>query len=404
MTPRWLLAAPLVLCAAFGACGGGGAATTTGTASPPPTLPPTATRTVTAPTRTATATPRLTATIPPAATATPDMARTPAPAVEPLDATMPGRELALRFVPAGAREVSFTDWTALKAYEGAHALTGASPFEEKTPFLASLGRAQWPASFYAGKKLKVHFTAWSWDTLDLDWEASFSAGGAAFVLKFPEGFDLGPVVAHFVEHRYAKDDYRGVPLYTHALDAKDEWVRTSEFAILNVGVLEQQNILLLATRADGVKAMIDAVGGAGDRERYRPAVAALGDVAAYTLGPVPSVCPFGALPPAVAPAPYDVAGLGYRYDAGVASASIVLGYDSATDAEAASEAIVAGADRGNSLRTKKPYAEVAFSVDDSEVVGPVVAIRVTPVDGLPSKVMQLIQSRDLGFAPCPAGS
>ena len=190
---------------------------------------------------------------------------------------MPGSQLALRFVPAGAKEVSFTDWSLIKSYAGAGALTGASPFEAKADFLLALTRTQAPAAFYAGSKLKTHHASWSWDTLDLDWEASFSAGGPAYVLKFPASFDLGAVIAHFQEHGYTKDEYRGVPLYTHELNVKDEWVRTSDFAILNVGVLEKQNILLLATRMDGVRHMIDGVAGEGDRERYRPAVEAMGD-------------------------------------------------------------------------------------------------------------------------------
>lgn len=388
-----VLGAAVALCFLFGACGGG-------SKSAPP-VAVTETRAPGSPTPQGTPTPTPTAS--PTVSATPTATPTAAPTVEPLDAGMPGRELALRFVPAGAKEVSFTDWSLIKSHEAAGDLTGASSFEAKSDFLLALTRTQAPASFYAGSKLKTHYASWSWDTLDLDWEASFSAGGPAFVLKFPESFDLGAVTAHFDEHGYARDEYRGVPLYSHELNVKDEWARTSEFAILNVGVLEKQNILLLATRMDGVRHMIDGVAGGGDRERYRMAVEAMGEVASYTVRPVPSACPFGALEPATPPAAYDVAGVGYRYEGESPLGTIVIGYGSAADAESSVDALSDGADAGKSLRTKKPYAEVAFTLDGSEVMDSVVALRVTPVDGQPRKLFQLIQSGDLGFAPCPDG-
>jgi len=127
-----------------------------------------------------------------------------------------GLSRALALIPTTAREVDVTDWTLLKAYEGAPALTSASPAAARHRFFTALTRDQATPANCSSQEDERNAASWSWDATDLSWEASsvFPDGAPACVLAFRPGFALAPVIAHFVRRGFHESLYHGVPIYT----------------------------------------------------------------------------------------------------------------------------------------------------------------------------------------------
>ena len=391
----------VVLLASAAACGGTGEPTPLAT-SPTATAPAATTAPMTStPTESPASSPTRTV-VPPE---TPTATGTPTPGVidrlPPLDPDQSPLARALSFAPSAATGVGFTDWSLIKHYEGAGAINSKSELKDRLHFLLSTTRNQTAGSFFAQTKAQDHAEWWSWDTTDLEWEASYDLNGSAYVLKFPEGFDLDGVVGHLRERGFAEVPYAGITIYTHELQLGTDWATTTEFAILNTAVLPEYGMLVMAKTIEDVQAVLNARAGFEHLDSIAGLAGTLGAPAAATIVTPPASCPF-ALPGAdVRPGrDYLAVGLAYRYDGDKLLGTIAIGYASEEDASADLDLRTDVATNGKSYRVKKPYSEVAFTVEGSRVSDSAIVIDVTPVGGRPSKLFQMVLGRDMAFAAC----
>ena len=92
-------------------------------------------------------------TAPPATTAPPDGTTVSSPLTA-----------ALSFAPADATQLYFTDWSAIKRYEGAEDISSRSPMEDRIDLLMSTTRGQAAASAFALQYMEQQAELWGWDS------------------------------------------------------------------------------------------------------------------------------------------------------------------------------------------------------------------------------------------------
>ncbi|MCY7418941.1 MAG: hypothetical protein LH650_10680, partial [Chloroflexi bacterium] len=195
------------------------------------------------------------------------------------DASLPRSNMSelVTFVPPAAETVGFTDWGRIKTSHGAQDVTGASPFEDKVAVGMSTTQDEAAASGFGFAHLRDHYDTWAFDAMDLDWEATIQGDSSPmFVLQFRDGFDLAPVAALFDDRGFTTTQIRGGLLRTHAMSL-DDWLRATEFAILNTAFLDDGRTLVLSGDEAQVRDLAANHGG-------YPAVPALDATAAVLDG------------------------------------------------------------------------------------------------------------------------
>ncbi len=222
-----------------------------------------------------------------------------APATGRAQTPQPAADLrqALTMAPITASTVSFTDWALLKQYEGASGLTSKSGAQDRLRFILSLTKDQAEASAYGLSYFVGHATAWGWDSTDLLWEINVqtASGSPAYVLRFRDDFDFAPVVAHFIKRGFSRNEYHGVPIYSHNLDFTASWATSSDLAIFNTAVLATKRTLVLSGSAESVRGVLDVIRGAAPAltgDRWTPAtISRLDTMAAAMILPGAGACP-----------------------------------------------------------------------------------------------------------------
>lgn len=130
----------------------------------------------------------------------------------------------LAVVPRDLTEVMllFTDWS----YD--------SPVKLRLELEQHASRDLAAASAYALAHIQSHSVTWGWDTADLVWEANVVSRELPpiHILRLRNDFDFSPVAAHFIERGFQTESH-GAVVYTHALDVRADWIRTTELSILN---------------------------------------------------------------------------------------------------------------------------------------------------------------------------
>lgn len=321
-------------------------------------------------------------------------------------------------LPPSGSDVAFTDWDRIRASQGAQELTGDSSLDDKVAFLMATSLDEAAASGYALARLRGHRDAWGFDTLDLDWEATYSADGPpVFVLRFRDGFDLAPVAARFDERGFSTTEQRGAVIRSHEMDPSADWLSTTEFAILNTAFLDDGRTLVLSSGLDGLEAVL--------RGRYRrgpltpPAIrailAALDGASAAWLAVGPGTCLAFTMPPLdigdpraslrpmpSAPVlhPYTVLGVAYERPGWDPIGRIAMGFFDDDSAQADAAARVELARTGLSLRARVPYSEAVFTVEDSRVQDHALVLEVAPKDDQPRRLFDMVFARDMSFAGC----
>ena len=265
-----------------------------------------------------------------------------------------------------------------------------------------------------------HADAWGWDSTDLVWEITLTHDAPpAYVLRFRDNFDFAPITRRFDERGFTQSQHNGATIYSHEMDLKADWLRQTEFAILNTAVLADDKTLILSPSIDNVKAILDARRDrgrslAGD-EAFSATADRLGEVAATLLTRSAEACaglaqmPSARLPDSlktllVQLSPlqaYGVLGIGYRYEDGEPIGLLVLHYASADDAQADLESRKQLVEEGYSLRVGRPYSEAILTLDTASVEGSDIVLRVNPVNDMPRRLIELGFTRDLIFAACP---
>jgi hypothetical protein len=345
---------------------------------------------------------------------------------------------ALAMTPADASALYFTDWALIKEYEGFPDLSSQNTMDERMSFMRAfigsvtqeISPRQAVASGYGFNRFLNHAETWAWDNTDLVWEATLEIESAppAYVLQFPADFDFGPLLSLFDERGFSQSAYQGATVYSHEMELAAEWLRSSEFGILNTAVLEEDHRLVLSSSLAGVQAILDAQAGEApslaDSASAQAVADRLGQVAAAIIDAGPESClsfsenPLQALAggeiseeqlaqlrelleqgPALHL--YTALGVGYRYEGDELVGLIVMHYPNADDAQADLEPRRQIAEEGLSLAARQPYPEVLFTVQEATVEGSDLVWQVSPVDDIPRRLFDMVLRRDMLFAGCP---
>ena len=322
---------------------------------------------------------------------------------------------AVRFSPMSASLISFNDWASMKRLHGFGGVTSATPLGERMDAWLEIMDAESPAAVFAIGTFRVHAASWGWDTTDLDWEASFSAGGPPVaVLRFREGFDLGSVMERFDARDFSTEAYGDATIRSHG-PAGAAWISDSDFGVLNTAFLDDGRTLVLSSGIDGVKAVLDARKLDFVRAPAAWVVAdALGEPlwAGIELGLGkcelldPRVQPSGkdganeALLEEVGPlGVWEGMGVGTYRDGGTLTGRFVFAYGRPEDAASDLAGRVRLAEEAISSYTGDPYAESSFRVMASVADGATIDLEVKPVDGA-HQLRSAFTLRDLVFATC----
>lgn len=329
-------------------------------------------------------------------------------------------------MPPGAHQLYFTDWSAIKRAIGAEDVTSDSPLDERVAVSLATVKPEAAASAFGLQHLRTHADLWSFDTMDLEWEATVQVQDAppARVLRFREGFDLAPVAARFDERDFTSEQLEGAVLRSHELDLGQDWVRGSELAISNTALLEDGRTLVASSDPEAVRAVVGE--GVDQGAKTLPFLAAIdllqGASAAILLSGMDTCeafAPFGLEPDrleraraeltAAGPlASYGALGVGYSTEWDPVG-RIVFAY---ADPEAASADLRARASlaaHGTSVRSARPYAESAFTLeavqlrpsDDAQATGwSAVELEVEPTNEMPRRLFDMVFGRDMLFATC----
>jgi hypothetical protein len=201
------------------------------------------------------------------------------------------------------------------------------------------------------------------------------------------------------------------------MDPTSEWLTSTEFAILNTAFLDDGHTLVLSSGSDVLHEVLAA--------RYRrgpatpPAVldalAALDGASSAWIAFGPLTClgftppPFDVLDPRATlrplPSgeplhPYTILGIGYARPGWDPMGRVVMGFLDHDSARADLERRAEMARTGVSLVTGVPYSETLFSLEDASVHGTSLVLEVVPLDDIPRRLFQMLQTRDMGFAGC----
>jgi hypothetical protein len=299
-------------------------------------------------------------------------------------------------------------------------VTSQSPIEERTEVGLATTRVEAAASSFSLRYLLTHAVLWGFDTMDFEWEAVVQSGPGGlpvFILRFREGFDLAAVAARFDEREFTSEPIDGGVLRSHDLDLTEDWVRGSELAIRNTAFLDDGRTLVSSGDADAVRDVVAAAADPG--ARTLPALAVLESLTGASAAIVfvgDDTCDlyvptFGSdeqetaarqeLAEAGPLSRYGAMGVGYLRDWEPVG-RVVFGYADAATAAADLRGRRMLAEEGTSRRAAQPYAEAVFTLADAHVDEALLSLEVRPVDDMPRRLVEMVLTRDMLFAACPA--
>lgn len=321
----------------------------------------------------------------------------------------------------------FTNWSHIKEHLGFGFLTSESSVDLRIQLFNRISQDQAAGSAYGLQYMRSHAQKWGWDTADLDWEANIIARNLppAYILKFRDGFDFTPVIERFVARSFTQTDSWGAIVFSHELDVRAAWTRTTELSILTTAYLADAGMLILSSF--GVEPFLAALAGEvpslAEDPFARAAVAHLTDpyaaILAFGTGecvrftPSPLLELLGTsvtserideLKKTVEEkqllVPYRVFGVGYRYTENRPTGTVLFEYDSPELAERELPARCALAQDGMSTSFEAPIAESYFTVLDCCVQDSAAVLSVAPLNDQPWRLFRAILYRDAVFAAC----
>ncbi len=326
---------------------------------------------------------------------------------------------AAAYLRPDADQLYFTDWSAIKASIGREEVTSASPIDDRLGVVLELGRSEAGATGFARDHLREHAEVWGFDSLDFHWEAMIQGEGApAWVLRFEAGIDLAPVIARFDEREFTTETYAGVTIRSLDLDVAEDWIRASEFAILNTALMPDGQTFVLSSGIERVRSVIDQVTDPGAAPiPFANTVGVLSGASAAILlvgtGTCSTFDPAGLprLPPERLAAirqqladagplsAYDALGVGYSrtWDP---IGRIAFAYSDPDTALTDLPARRTLAEDGDSLVVAGRYSEAVFTVNEAGAADGVITLDVAPIDDRPRRLIDMVFVRDMLFAAC----
>jgi len=344
-----------------------------------------------------------------------------------------GLERVLELVPSGAEEtfVGFTDWRGIKEAVGVPWLTGRADAGVKVAFLQRLNEDHAAAAAFGLEHVATHAEWWGFDSLDLEWEAEIVARQIAptYVLGLRDDVELVGLCARFADRGFTQTESYGVVVYSRSLDPSEEWVRTTELAIHNTAVLEDERVLICSVSLPAVELFLATRAGVvpnlGEDATAAAAVRELGEpLAAHLLFGVSTCLRFASHPLSLIDLarssadsaavdrlsawaesgesllPYGAMAVGYRTVDERPVGTIAFSYADETAAEHDLAARRLLANRGASASSDAPISEAYFTLSDARVVGATIVFDVCPASDQPRRLLRMVLYADAPFAAC----
>ena len=370
-------------------------------------------------------------------------ASTPAPSLAPtVAATQVSGNLAeaLAFAPSGIQQVFYTDWALLGTRLGRNVIESSTPDDDRH-FLRAMSD-HIPASNFPSEALSSSWRdnpsdGWVLSILDYTWSANFLSSNSVDiqVLRFRPDFDLAPLLTQLSDRNYTSKSYQGVSIYSHPFYPDDKqwlsqhrWLRNTTFQ--NIALIREEGILILSRNLEHVENALDA--------RFEVSASLLDDKASLSmashLGESASVLiylgeywerkcasrpgsSFSSLLQISSPEDAKLAtvvagmklhdyislGLGYGPGDEDGDGVIVMHYKNAEDAKADLQPRLQIAELGPTRRISQPepYSKFAFTVQNAEVSGSDLVMRLKTVYGRSGLLINLVMQNLMQFTECP---
>lgn len=335
-------------------------------------------------------------------------------------------EQALAYAPSATRSIAFTDWQRIKTIEKNTAINSAStPLNERIRWMqkATLTRHA-PMSAFGLARFRTFAELWGWDTTDLQWEATFTAGDEPplYVMQLRADFDMAALAERYKQRKFsAKALADGVTLYSTKLDLKADWLRGSELALVNTAIDARQRRLIVSSVAQVIESAFAASkdkAAAAKSPSLQRVVRLLGRPASSTLLMGPELCASTSILSGKQlskeqidairkrlfdgkdVSPYETLAVSYDYVSGRPLGTIAMDYADAAKAKADLKTRSDAAKNGISLAINKPYRDSVFVLENSSVQGNTLVLELRPFDDRPDRLRSMLLKRDMPFAGC----
>jgi len=342
-----------------------------------------------------------------------------------------GLTTALAMIPADLQDtlISYTDWHAIKTEMGVPWLTSKASEDVRIGFAVEMSKRHAVASGYGLQWLRVHAASWGFDSTDLLWEANVLGGGLPFVylLRLRDDFDMAGLTARFIERGFTQTESFGATIYSHAMDVRSEWVRTTELSIHNTAVFAEEHLLVLSSSPSALDLYVRAKAGVlptlSTASELKPLFDSLdSSLAAHVLLGASTCLRFNPNPLLEAASggldeeeiaalrawiasgdplhAYVGLAVGYRYEGSAPSGLFSFLYVSEDDAQADLAPRRLLATTGSSTVSEKPVSETYFVLEDAWVDETLLCLVGYPVNSQPSRLFRSILYADAPFAAC----
>lgn len=342
-----------------------------------------------------------------------------------------GLTRATELVPAHLQHsvIAYTDWQAVKAAIGVPWLTSQASVDVRIAFARLLTEDHAAASAYGLTRLSVHAEAWGFDTTDLDWEAQVTATGIppTYLLKLRDDFDVETLVGRFSERGFARTESYGAAVFSRAFNPTEEWISTTEIAMYNTAILEDEKLLILSSSSAAVEILLATRAGelpsfaedtsvataVGHLAEPFAAYLLLGESTCLRFSPNPLLDLIGTsvgnsaldnlrawLDSGEPLHRYAALGVGYRVEDDRLVGTIAFAYASAEDAEHDLEPRHLLAESGGSSHWEAPIAQSYFVIENARVDESAIVFSVWPVNDQPRRLFQMVLYADAPFAAC----
>ncbi len=325
---------------------------------------------------------------------------------------------ALAYAPTSANIVEFADITLMKGYEGADDLTSEASLEAREDFMNILFQKHFVSLGDSATRWQQNAEYWEFDPTDIRWSLT-SSELAAFVIAFRKDFDVTSLMQLFEERGFTKSSREGYLLYQHELDLSEEWL-SGNLSILNTAILEDEKVLIMSSIPESLETILQAH---QNNKNYtsvdgiQTIAEHLGEVAGLIVEnnncfsySAPGILDITKSPEELQEEfnkqlelnlhPYQTLALGYRYEADKPLGTLVMHYNTISDAQNDLAARQKGADEGLSFATNLPYKENVFALESASANGNSLIFKLRPIDDKPQRLFSMVYARDLAFAGC----
>ncbi len=306
---------------------------------------------------------------------------------------------ALRFLPGSTAYAYYTDWSLVR--EDTREVWPAEPAVGDDAFVRALAARHSPptgtATANQGQVWLVQ-EQWGWSLLDVAWELETSERLA--VVAFESGFDPSAMLALLATRGYETAVHEGQEVHSHPADPSQSWLRPPFILYQNLSYLEDERVLLLATRPEVIAAALDVRAGRAQGWMSGEVAEAVLDGVSGAHGAVlvdeASAC--RGLEPNGSLLSYDVAALAYRRQDDTALGRVAIVYPDQASAEADLAQRTSLAAHGADSRGRS-FADGLFQVLGSGTNGSGLVLNLEL--SAPGRLFDLLYSYGATFLACP---